>query len=76
MGKYIAVPLLASQIDVANKLHRQHLQWQITDQALQSLQARFPDFGIEAMLLKVVAINQLYGTNVYAVMKNGTTYNI
>jgi hypothetical protein len=30
---------------------------------------RFSDFGIESALLKVAAINQLYGTNVYAVVR-------
>jgi hypothetical protein len=67
--KSLVVPLLVSQIEAANKLHSRLLQWQITDQALQSLHARFPGFGIEATLLKVVSVNQLYGTNVYAVMR-------
>ena len=65
----LAVPLLVSQIEAANKLHQQLLQWQITDKALYSLRVRFSEFDIEAALLKVVAVNQLYGTNIYAVTR-------
>lgn len=68
METTLTVPLLISQIDAANRLHQQLLQWQITDQALRSLHAHFPGFDMEATLLKVVAVNQLYGTQVYAVI--------
>ena len=67
MIRELAVPISLAQIDAANRLHAQLPQWQITDRVLESLHMRFPDFGIEATLLKVVAVNQLYGTNVYAV---------
>lgn len=62
-----AVPLAIPQIEAANELHLRLEQWRITDTALQELHVRFPGFDIEATLLKVVAVNQLYGTNVYAV---------
>ncbi len=65
----LTVPLLPSQIDAANRLHQQLEQWQIIDQALGSLHARFPGFDLEATLLKVAAMNQLYGTKVYAVVR-------
>jgi hypothetical protein len=68
----LAVPLSISQIEAANWLHRQLSHWQVTDNALHALHAlqeRFPEFDIDATLLKVVAINQLYGTKVYAVVK-------
>src|SRR5258708_9467222 len=65
----LAVPLSMTQIEAANRLHRQLPQWQITDYALHALQVRFPGFDIEATLLKVVTVNQLYGTNVYAVIR-------
>jgi len=65
----LAVPLLQSQIEAANKLHKQLSQWQVTDRALYTLHTHFPDFVVEATLLKVVAVNQLYGTNVYAVVR-------
>src|SRR5260221_13206141 len=65
----LAVPLSMSQIETANRLYSKLLQWQVTDQALHALHVNLPGFDIEATLLKVVAINQLYGTNVYAVVR-------
>jgi hypothetical protein len=65
----LAVPLIMTQIEAANRLHRQLLQWQVTDRALHALQVRFPGFDIESSLLKVATVNQLYGTNVYAVVR-------
>lgn len=69
MKKDLAAPLSMEQIEVANRLHRKLHQWQVTDCALHTLQANLPEFDIEATLLKVAAINQLYGTNVYAVVR-------
>ncbi|SRR5260221_5807490 len=65
----LAVPLSMSQIETANRLYSKLLQWQVTDQALHALHVNLPGFDIETTLLKVVAINQLYGTNVYAVVR-------
>jgi len=65
----LAVPLSIAQIEAANRLHGKLLQWQVTDRALHTLQENLPGFDIEATLLKVVAVNQLYGTNVYAVVR-------
>jgi hypothetical protein len=48
METALAVPLLVSQVDAANRLHQQLLQWQITDKALRSLHVRFPGFDMEA----------------------------
>ena len=69
MKRELVVPLSSGQVDAANKLHEQLTQWQVADQALEALHMRFPGFGIEATLLKVVAVNQLYGTNIYAVVR-------
>jgi hypothetical protein len=63
----LAVPLWQLQIDAANRLHEQLSQWQVTDRALYDLHTHLPAFTVEATLLKVAAVNQLYGTNVYAV---------
>ena len=41
----------------------------MADCALHALHVHFPGFDAEATLLKVVAVNQLYGTNVYAVIR-------
>ncbi len=65
----LAVPLSIAQIEAANRLHGKLLQWQVTDRALHTLQENLPGFDIEATLLKVVAVNQLYGTNVFAVVR-------
>ena len=53
----LEVPLSMSQIEAANRLHRQLSHWQVTDRALHSLHDRFPGFDIDATLLKVVAVN-------------------
>lgn len=65
----LAVPLLASQVEAANNIHRRLQQWAAADGALQLLTDRFPGFGREETLLKVAAINQLYGTNLFAVVR-------
>ncbi len=69
MKTELVVSLTMSQIEAANRLHRQLPQWQVTDSALHALKDRFPGFDIHATLLKLVAVNQLYGTNVYAVVR-------
>ena len=71
----LAVPLTMTQIEAANRLHGKLLQWQVTDRALYILQVNLPGFDIEATLLKVVAVNQLYGTNVYAVVRMAQQIN-
>lgn len=65
----LAVPLRPVQIAAANRLHGRLRQWAVTDRALLQLQERFPGFGLEACLLKVVAVNALYATNVLALMR-------
>ena len=69
METSLAIPLTMAQIEAANRLHGKLLQWQVTDRALHALEENLPGFAIEATLLKVVAVNQLYGTNVYAVVR-------
>src|SRR5258706_11679744 len=69
METSLAIPLTMTQIEAANRLHGKLLQWRVTDRALYILQENLPGFDIEATLLKVVAVNQLYGTNVYAVVR-------
>ena len=65
----LAIPFTQSQVDAANRLHRLLTQWVLTDNSLVALAKIFPDFGPEASLLKTAAINQLYGTNLYAVVR-------
>jgi hypothetical protein len=62
----LAVPLPLKKIEAANRLHKRLEQWRLADQALRLLAERCPDFEPAACLLKVVTVNELYGTNVYA----------
>jgi len=65
----LAVPLSAEQIERAGRL-RDHLTgWVDSEGALCKLAERFPEFDGDACLLKVVTIDSLYGTNVYAIMR-------
>jgi hypothetical protein len=61
------VPLCRGQIDAACRLHGELAFWRSADNALEALAQKFPGFRHEAVLLKVVTINSLYYTNVYAV---------
>jgi len=65
----LAVPLLPTQIAAAERLHARSRQWKVSDGALHALAKRFPDFGDEAVVLKSVAINALYGTNIFAITR-------
>ncbi len=61
--------LTKEQIAAAGALHWTLVQWQVTDNALSRLREAMPGFGPEEALLKVVAINALYGTNVFALVR-------
>jgi hypothetical protein len=63
----ISVPLTSVQIRAAGRIHQELRQWRDADAALRVLRDRCPDFGLESALLKVVAINSLYGTNLFAI---------
>jgi hypothetical protein len=63
------IPILQLQLTAAKHLYDALKQWRAANDALVALAQRFPDFGIESTLLKVAAVNQLYGTNVYAVVR-------
>jgi hypothetical protein len=63
------IPLFPSQLIAASHLYARLPQWHATNRALEALGKRFPDFGTESALLKVAAVNQLYGTNVYAAVR-------
>src|SRR5262245_36050437 len=65
----LAVPLPINKIEAANCLHERLEQWGLADQALQLLAERCPRFEPNVCLLKVVAVNGLYGTNLYAITR-------
>jgi len=65
----LAVPLPITKIEAANWLHGRLEQWRLADQALIRLAHCCPDFAPDACLLKVAAVNALYGTNLYAITR-------
>lgn len=68
-GMPLAVPLYASQIEAACRLHLRLKQWRLSDAALAKLNQDVTGFGPEACLLKCVAVNTLYGTQVLAIVR-------
>ncbi len=64
----LAVPLTLKQIQVAGELHGMLEQWRLSDNALRRLHRALPGFDEEACLLKSIAVNQLYGTQVLAIV--------
>jgi len=65
----LAVPLYKRQIVAAGKLRQNLQQWQKSDAALVALHKKIPGFTPEACLLKSVAVNAIYGTNVLAIVR-------
>lgn len=63
--KKLAAPVAKSQVEAAMGLYRRCEGWLITDEALDSLPRSFPGFDRKSTLLKVVAVNALYSTNIY-----------
>ena len=59
-------PLPREAIAAAGRLRENMDGWQTSDKALESLAEKFPEFDEASTLLKTVAINALYSTNVYA----------
>lgn len=65
----LKVPLTQSQVDAAVRLHQHLPQWRISDAALENLSSAFPGFSAADCLLKSVAVNAIYGTNVLAIVR-------
>lgn len=65
----LAAPLHQSQLDAASRLYGRMKQWVDSNQALNALSGQWPDFDLDAVIIKVVAVNQLYGTNLYAAIR-------
>jgi len=73
--KTLAVPLTSDQIEAAGRLYLQLQQWRLSEAALDALAERFTGFSEEAVLLKVVTVNSLYGTNVLALSRMAAHIN-
>src|SRR5262245_6635162 len=63
------VPITNAQVEAAIHIRRQLPYWQVTDEALGILAKLLPGLTVPETLLKIAAINQLYGTNLYAVSR-------
>jgi len=65
----LSVPLTLRQIEAAGHLYSHLQQWRLSEAALDALAERLSGFSDEVVLLKVVAVNGLYGTNVLALSR-------
>lgn len=65
----LAVTLTQSQIKAASLLYKNCLIWQRSEEALDVLEEKLPGYSDLVMLLKVVAVNGLYGTHLLAVSR-------
>jgi hypothetical protein len=64
----LSASLSQNQIQAAGRLYHRLDRWRLADEALRRLHQSMPGFAPEECLLKAVAINQLYGTNVLAII--------
>jgi hypothetical protein len=71
MRKAAAEQASASQVRAAARVFGRLLGWQSSDNALHRLHEAIPGFGPEASLLKAVAVNQIYSTQVMAIARMG-----
>jgi hypothetical protein len=58
--------LTSNQVEAACQLHETLPRWALADAALRRVRERIAGFDEPACLVKVVAVNDLYGTNVLA----------
>jgi hypothetical protein len=65
----LKIALTPKQVTAASHVHARLSSWKATDYALDSLKERMPGFDERACLIKAAAINQLYGTNVFALTR-------
>src|SRR5438874_5756468 len=65
----LAVPLSQEQVDCACRVHERLAQWRLSEAALEKLADKFPGFSAEACLLKTVAVNEIYGTQLFATVR-------
>lgn len=64
----LAVPLSPSQVEAASALRTWMPAWAAADAALDLLRSLSDDAGLGVVLLKVAALDRLYGTNMYAIV--------
>jgi len=69
LGVPLQEPLSLSRIEAAGRIYEALVQWRISDESLRALASAFADFSPTSCVLKVVTVNSLYGTNVYATLR-------
>ena len=65
----LAEPLTQDQVDATNRLYLLCPGWKLSTEALDELATRLPEFDARTVLLKAVAVNALYSTNVMAIAR-------
>jgi hypothetical protein len=65
-------PVAIEQIQAAGRLHTRLVQWKLADAALELLRSAAPGFDPRASLLKTVAVNEIYATQVMATARMAT----
>lgn len=58
--------MLAESVTAACRLHDRLDSWASSDRVLGRIKAQFPGFGLDECHVKVVTLNSLYSTNVFA----------
>lgn len=66
---HLEIPLTQAQLDEACHIHEKLPQWQVAERALKTLAVCVPGFSKEACLLKTVAVNSIYGTQLLAFVR-------
>jgi hypothetical protein len=67
----LEVALSEKEINCARRIYDRIPQMKQADAALKKLREKMPGFSIEECLLKAVAINSLYGTQILAIVQMG-----
>lgn len=65
----LALPLSQHQVDSAGRVYQALRQWRLADSTLEMLAVRLPGFSAEECLLKTVAANSIYGTQLLATLR-------
>lgn len=63
-----SIPLTTEQVSAATRVRERLPGRRESDRPLRTLREHVPGFSPDESLLKVVALNGLYGTNVYSVV--------
>lgn len=65
----LAVALSESQIESARRMFASMPRWQLAESSLVKLAEAMPAFDLQACLVKTVAVNSIFGTQVLATMR-------